>query len=261
MTSSRQPTDDKPWPASATSVRSVPAHVAIIMDGNNRWARERGLTGSRGHRAGVEALRAVIQRAGDWGVQTLSLFAFSSENWKRPAAEVNALMELFLLALKREVRKLHDRNVRLTVRGDIAGFSHAIRRQIQAAEELTAENSGMHLVIAANYGGHWDIACAARWLARRVTEGELSVDDIDVNAMDQALDVADVPAIDLCIRTSGEQRLSNFMLWQLAYAELHFSPLLWPDFDAAAFDQAMVAFNQRKRRFGMTDQQVEVQGA
>ena len=241
---------------------SVPSHVAIIMDGNNRWARARGLSGARGHRAGVEAVRAVIQRAAERGVETLSLFAFSSENWKRPASEVNALMELFLMALKREVKKLHERNIRLSIIGEQRGFSHAIQKHIQRAESLTANNTGMHLVIAANYGGQWDLAQAARRLAEQAVAGEISPAAIDEQHMDQAMGGSTyVPPIDLCIRTSGEQRLSNFMLWQLAYAELHFSPLLWPDFQADAFDEALADFCRRQRRFGMTDEQLEAQGA
>ncbi|MGM0521604.1 MAG: polyprenyl diphosphate synthase [Pseudomonadota bacterium] len=234
----------------------IPPHVAIIMDGNNRWARARGLSGVRGHRAGVEAVRGVIRRAVECEVKTLSLFAFSSENWKRPATEVNALMELFLMALKREVKKLHERNIRLTILGEREGFSHAIQKHIQRAEMLTGENTGMHLVIAANYGGQWEIARAARKLAQQVADGELTADEVDETRLDQTLHASQVPPVDLCIRTSGEQRLSNFMLWQLAYAELYFSPLLWPDFDADAFDAALADFSQRKRRFGMTDEQL-----
>lgn len=239
----------------------VPSHVAIIMDGNNRWAKARGLTGSRGHRAGVEAVRNVIRRAAERQVGTLSLFAFSSENWKRPAAEVNALMELFLMALKREVKKLHERDIRLTILGERQGFSHAIQKHIQRAEDMTAGNQGMHLVIAANYGGQWEITCAARQLAQQVADGEIAPEEIDEARMNETMGIQHVPPVDLCIRTSGEQRLSNFMLWQLAYAELYFSPLLWPDFDAEAFDQALQAFGHRQRRFGMTDQQIEAQGA
>lgn len=263
MTSPQLP-GQRPDDANAMEVEqdSLPSHVAIIMDGNNRWARARGLSGARGHRAGVEAVRAVIQRAAERGVQTLSLFAFSSENWKRPATEVNALMELFLMALKREVKKLHERNIRLSIIGEQRGFSHAIQKHIQRAESLTANNTGMHLVIAANYGGQWDIAKAARRLAEQAVAGEISPSAIDEVQMDQAMGGgAYIPPIDLCIRTSGEQRLSNFMLWQLAYAELHFSPLLWPDFHAEAFDDALADFCRRQRRFGMTDEQLEAQGA
>ncbi|MBZ5487054.1 di-trans,poly-cis-decaprenylcistransferase [Halomonas aquamarina] len=254
-----QPSDASTPPLTAGEV--MPSHVAIIMDGNNRWARARGLSGVRGHRAGVEAVRAVIQRAAERQVKTLSLFAFSSENWRRPAAEVNALMELFLMALKREVKKLNERNIRLSIIGEQRGFSHAIQKYIHRAEALTADNTGMHLVIAANYGGQWDIARAAQTLAEQVAEGKLKPDEIDEACFDDAMGSRNVPPIDLCIRTSGEQRLSNFMLWQLAYAELHFSPLLWPDFGAEALDVALNDFCKRRRRFGMTDQQIEAQGA
>ncbi|MBF8222675.1 polyprenyl diphosphate synthase [Halomonas sp. 328] len=239
----------------------TPRHVAIIMDGNNRWAKARGLSGVRGHHAGVESVRAVIRRAAERGVETLTLFAFSSENWKRPPAEVSALMELFLLALKREVRKLHEHDIRLSVIGERSAFSPSIQKHVARAEALTAENRGLHLVIAANYGGRWDIASAARRLAERVQAGELAPAEIDEAALEREISLADDAPVDLCIRTSGEQRISNFLLWQLAYAEFHFSPLLWPDFDAAAFDLALDDFARRLRRFGMTDEQIEAQGA
>ncbi|WP_355659539.1 polyprenyl diphosphate synthase [Halomonas salifodinae] len=239
----------------------TPRHVAIIMDGNNRWAKARGLSGIRGHHAGVESVRAVIRRAAERGVETLTLFAFSSENWKRPPAEVSALMELFLLALKREVRKLHEHDIRLSVIGERSAFSPSIQKHVARAEALTAENRGLHLVIAANYGGRWDIASAARRLAERVQAGELAPAEIDEAALEREISLAEDAPVDLCIRTSGEQRISNFLLWQLAYAEFHFSPLLWPDFDAAAFDLALDDFARRLRRFGMTDEQIEAQGA
>lgn len=239
----------------------VPRHVAIIMDGNNRWARSRGLSGVRGHRAGVESVRAVIRRAAERGVKTLTLFAFSSENWKRPAGEVNALMELFLMALKREVKKLHQHDIRLTIIGEREGFSAAIQQQITRAEALTHENRGLHLMIAANYGGRWDIAMAARRLAARVEAGELTPAAIDERALDDEIGLISAPPVDLCIRTSGEQRISNFLLWQLTYSELYFSPLLWPDFDADAFDEAIDDFCQRERRFGLTREQIEAHGA
>jgi len=239
----------------------LPRHVAIIMDGNNRWARARGMSGVRGHHAGVEAVRAVIRRAAERGIKTLTLFAFSSENWKRPANEVSALMELFLLALKREVKKLHRHGIRLSVIGDRSGFSASIQKHIDAAETLTRDNTGLHLVVAANYGGRWDIAGAARDLARRVAAGELDPEAIDEQALDQAISLAGDAPVDLCIRTSGEKRISNFLLWQMAYAELHFTPVLWPDFDGVAFDRALADFQGRQRRFGMTDEQIEAQGA
>ena len=239
----------------------MPRHVAIIMDGNNRWARARGLSGVRGHRAGVEAVRAVIRRAAERGIDTLTLFAFSSENWRRPEAEVRALMELFLIALKREVRKLHDNDIRLSVIGDRTAFSASIQTYIEKAETLTRANRRMHLVIAANYGGRWDIAGAARRLAERAVAGELEPAAIDEYRLQETLCLGDQPPVDLCIRTSGEQRISNFLLWQMAYAELYFTPLLWPDFDGDAFDQAVDDFRRRQRRFGMTDEQIEAPGA
>jgi undecaprenyl diphosphate synthase len=240
----------------------LPRHLAIIMDGNNRWARARGMSGVRGHHAGVEAVRAVIRRAAERGIETLTLFAFSSENWKRPKAEVSALMELFLLALKREVNKLHDNGIRLSVIGDRGAFSEAIQAHIARAEAKTRDNTRMHLVIAANYGGRWDIASAARRLGERVAAGELDPAAIDERALDDETCLAGDAPVDLCIRTSGEQRVSNFLIWQMAYAELYFTPVLWPDFDGAALDAALEDFRRRQRRFGMTDEQVEArQGA
>ncbi|ALM51343.1 polyprenyl diphosphate synthase [Halomonas huangheensis] len=239
----------------------LPRHVAVIMDGNNRWARARGMSGVRGHHAGVEAVRAVIRRAAERHIETLTLFAFSSENWKRPVAEVNALMELFLMALKREVKKLHQHDIRLSVIGDTTGFSSAIQKHIREAEALTRDNGGLRLVIAANYGGQWDIVRAARHLAEQAASGELDPAQIDEQTFAQQLNLTDVAPVDLCIRTSGERRISNFLLWQLAYAELYFTSVLWPDFDGDAFDDALEDFCQRKRRFGMTDEQLEAQGA
>lgn len=245
----------------ALAMSSVPRHVAIIMDGNNRWARARGLSSAQGHRAGVESLRSVIRRAAELGVGTLTLFAFSSENWRRPSAEVSALMELFMLVLKREVKKLDDNGIRLSIIGDRRRFSSSLQKQMARAEAQTRDNPGLHLVVAANYGGRWDIAQASRRLARRVADGELAPEEIDETLLDGEICLAGEPAVDLCIRTSGEQRISNFLLWQLAYAELVFSPQLWPDFDAAAFDAALEDFQQRQRRFGMSQQQVEAHGA
>ncbi|MCE9664143.1 polyprenyl diphosphate synthase [Halomonas sp. M5N1S17] len=258
MTSAQ--TQDSQVPPSAPG-GDVPRHVAIIMDGNNRWARARGLSGVRGHRAGVEAVRAVIRRAAERGVETLTLFAFSSENWRRPEAEVRALMELFLIALKREVKKLHANGIRLSVIGDRSAFSPSIQKYIVRAEALTRDNTRMHLVVAANYGGHWDIAGAARRLAERAATGELDPADITEKSVQDELCLAQEAPVDLCIRTSGEQRISNFLLWQMAYAELYFTPLLWPDFDGEALDLAIDDFRRRQRRFGMTDEQIEAQGA
>ncbi|WP_110686236.1 polyprenyl diphosphate synthase [Salinicola aestuarinus] len=245
----------------AQAMPSMPRHVAIIMDGNNRWARARGLSSAQGHRAGVESLRAVIRCAVQRRIEALTLFAFSSENWRRPSAEVSALMELFMLVLKREVKKLHENDIRLSIIGDRQRFSSSLQRQMEKAEVLTQDNGGLHLIVAANYGGRWDIAGAAQRLAQRVADGELAPAAIDEAALNDEVCLHGEPPVDLCIRTSGEQRISNFLLWQLAYAEFVFSPELWPDFDAAAFDAAMDAFQGRQRRFGMTQQQIEVSGA
>lgn len=234
-----------------------PRHVAIIMDGNNRWAKARGQSGIRGHHAGVEAVRAVIRRAAEQQIETLTLFAFSSENWRRPPAEVEALMQLFQLALQREVKKLHRYGIRLSVIGDREGLPSVVRKHIDRAETLTADNTRLHLVIAANYGGQWDITCAARRLAQRVARGEMLARDVDEHSLGASMSLAEDAPVDLCIRTSGEQRISNFMLWQMAYAELYFTPVLWPDFGADAFDAALLDFAGRKRRFGRTDDQVE----
>ncbi|WP_106478951.1 polyprenyl diphosphate synthase [Phytohalomonas tamaricis] len=239
----------------------APRHVAIIMDGNNRWAKARGLSGIRGHHAGVESVRAVIQRAAERKLEAVTLFAFSSENWKRPSQEVSALMELFIIALRREINRLHRNGIRLSIIGERERLPNSLQKAIGKAEALTRDNSGLHLIIAVNYGGRWDIAQAAKRLAERVERGQLAAADIDEARFDSEMRIDDVPDVDLCIRTSGEQRISNFLLWRMAYAELYFSPLYWPDFGVEAFDEALEAFSQRKRRFGMTDEQVEVQGA
>lgn len=245
----------------AVAPSSVPRHVAIIMDGNNRWARARGLSSAQGHRAGVESLRAVIRRAAERRVETLTLFAFSSENWRRPSAEVGALMELFMLVLKREVKKLHENDIRLTIIGERRRFSTSLQKQMGRAEALTRDNPGMHLVVAANYGGRWDIAQAARRLSQRVADGQIAPDEIDEKMLDREICLSHEAPVDLCIRTSGEQRISNFLLWQMAYAEFVFAQELWPDFDGDAFDAALLSYQQRQRRFGMSQQQIEVQGA
>ena len=248
----------------STKIEMAPSaarHVAIIMDGNNRWAKAKGLSGIRGHYAGVDAVRATIRRAAERGVEVLTLFAFSSENWKRPTHEVNALMELFVLALRREVSKLMNHNIRLSVIGDCSRFSALIQKLIAKAEARTRDNTGLHLVVAANYGGRWDITQAARRLAEQVERGELTAADISEQRLGEQVCLAQLPEVDLCIRTSGEERISNFLLWQMAYAELYFTSCYWPDFDAAAFDKALNVFAQRTRRFGMTNEQVEVSGA
>lgn len=225
-------------------------HVAIIMDGNRRWARERGLSAISGHRQGVENVREVLQCCRDHGVDILSLFAFSSENWSRPQSEVNALMALFVKYIQNEVSKLSDEGVRLRVIGARERFSNAVCRQIEHAESLTREGD-FDLVLAVDYGGRWDITNAARALAEKVRDGELSVDQIDEGAVSDMLCTADFPAPDLCIRTAGEQRISNFLLWQMAYTELYFADCYWPDFGREEFFAAAEAYSKRQRRFGV----------
>lgn len=210
-----------------------------------------------GHRAGVEAVRGIVEACARRGIEVLTLFAFSSENWRRPQKEVGLLMDLFLTALKREVGKLHKNNVRLRIIGDRSAFDPRLQERIAAAEALTADNDGLVVVVAANYGGRWDISEAARALARQVAAGKLAPEDIDEARMHEHLSLADLPEPDLFIRTGGEQRVSNFLLWQLAYTEFYFTDVLWPDFSAAEFDKALASFAKRQRRFGRTGEQVE----
>jgi undecaprenyl diphosphate synthase len=229
----------------------VPRHVAIIMDGNNRWARRHGLPGPAGHRAGVEAVRGVLQACRDNGVEILTLFAFSSENWGRPRTEVRALLALFSRYLRREVRSLHKDGVRLRFIGQRGRFSDPLQRLMCRAEELTRDNREATMVIAVDYGGQWDIAQAARTMAQEVRDGRLRIDDIDVERMDSYISAADLPRPDLCIRTGGDARISNFMLWQFAYSELYFTNTLWPDFGELEFARALADYSRRERRFGL----------
>jgi undecaprenyl diphosphate synthase len=228
----------------------VPRHVAIIMDGNGRWARKRFMPRVAGHSRGVESVRAVIRSCIERGVSYLTLFAFSSENWRRPADEVSFLMQLFMRSLKKEVARLHENGIRFRVIGDLSRFDDALVRMIREAEDMTRDNTTLHLTIAANYGGRWDILQAAN---AAVAAG---VAQLDEAALSPHLSMAFAPEPDLFIRTGGEQRISNFLLWQLAYTELYFTDTLWPDFDAAAFDGALASFAQRERRFGRTSEQL-----
>jgi undecaprenyl diphosphate synthase len=236
---------------------ALPRHIAIIMDGNGRWAKKRFLPRHAGHRAGVDAVRRTVSRCGELGVEVLTLFAFSSENWRRPSQEVNLLMQLFMNALKREMQALHRNQVRLHIIGDRTAFNPELQALIADAEHLTQDNQGLRLVIAANYGGHWDIAQAVRQLAQQVATGELDSQAIDNRHIAAHLSLAGLPNPDLFIRTGGEQRISNFLLWQLAYTELFFSEVLWPDFNQAELERAITAFASRQRRFGQTGEQVE----
>jgi len=243
-------------PVAQVADSRVPRHVAIIMDGNGRWARARHLPRTAGHKRGVEAVRRTIEACARRGVEALTLFAFSSENWKRPDEEVSGLMELFVTALERELPSLLENNIRLCFIGAREAFPERLQARIAEAETRTAEATGLRVVVAANYGGRWDIAQAARHLAERVQAGELAAADITPEALDQALSTAGLPDPDLFIRTGGEHRVSNFLLWQMAYAELWFTDVLWPDFDAQHLEVAIAAFAGRERRFGMTGEQL-----
>ncbi len=230
----------------------VPRHIAIIMDGNGRWAKRRLMPRVAGHRKGVEALRGVIRACAERGVSHLTVFAFSSENWRRPQEEVSLLMELFMRALENEVARLHENDIRFRVVGDLSGFSERIQSLIRDAEALTRNNARLTFTVAANYGGRWDIVQAVK----KLMASSVAPEAVNEAALAQHLSMADLPEPDLFIRTGGEQRISNFLLWQLAYTELYFTDAPWPDFDAVALDAAIASFRTRERRFGCTSEQV-----
>ncbi|MBI3434972.1 MAG: isoprenyl transferase [Proteobacteria bacterium] len=228
----------------------VPHHVAIIMDGNGRWAAQRGLPRHEGHRRGVEALRRTVRAAGEMGIGVLTIFSFSAENWSRPATEVRELMALLRRFIRHDLAELHRNNVRVRVIGEREGLEADICRLLEEAEQLTRDNSGLVLVVAFNYGARQEIARAARQLAADVAAGRLEISAITAERFSVYLDAHDIPDPDLIIRTSGEQRLSNFLLWQAAYSELVFVPVHWPDFDRHALQGAIADFQRRERRFG-----------
>lgn len=236
---------------------SDPRHIAIIMDGNGRWARERNAHRTEGHRAGIRATQAIIEACAHRRIEVLTLFAFSSENWRRPESEIRVLLEMFLRTLRSEIDKLADNDIRLRFIGDRRGFSKALRSEMTRAEESTWANNGMELVIAANYGGRWDIAQAARSLAADAAAGHIDSNGIDTGEVSKRLSLADLPEPDLFIRTGGERRISNYLLWQLAYTELWFTERLWPDFDAHGLDEALAFYRGRERRFGRTAEQIQ----
>lgn len=242
--------------ASTDLVKKIPQHVAIIMDGNGRWAQLRGKSRVAGHKAGVESVRASVSTARKLGIKALTLFAFSSENWQRPEMEVSVLMDLFMFVLTREVKRLHKNDICFKVIGDINRFSDKLQQKILAAEALTANNSSMVLSVAANYGGRWDITNAAKKIASKVKQGEMEIDEIDEGSFNELTSLSALPELDLLIRTGGDYRISNFLLWQAAYAEFYFTDILWPDFDENQFDEALNVFDQRERRFGQTGEQV-----
>lgn len=235
-------------------VTDIPRHIAVIMDGNGRWAKRRLMPRIAGHRKGVEAVRDTVKNCVELGVEYLTLFAFSSENWRRPAEEVTLLMQLFVRALEQEISKLHDNGVRFRVIGDIAAFEPRLRQLITEAEALTAANERMTLTVAANYGGRWDILQALRKLLAANPQAADSWNDAD---LEPYLAMHYAPEPDLFIRTGGEQRISNFLLWQLAYSELYFTPTLWPDFNKKALHEAIHSYQQRERRFGRTSEQLQ----
>lgn len=228
----------------------IPRHIAIIMDGNGRWANKRGLLRFIGHKAGVDSLRRVVRYCGDHGVEVLSVFAFSSENWQRPKTEVFKLMALFRFSLKREVKSLHKANVKLRFIGDLTLLDGKLQQLIKDADELTKENTGLTFVTAFNYGGQWDICQAAKSLAQQVVSGDKTLEDFTPENLAANLSSSDLPDPDLFIRTSGEQRISNFLIWQLAYSELYFCDEHWPDFKEPQLEAAINAFRMRDRRFG-----------
>ena len=240
-------------------VDNVPRHVAIIMDGNGRWAQQRGKLRTFGHKAGVDAVRASVRLARKVGVESLTLFAFSSENWQRPQEEVSVLMKLFSLVLKSEVKKLNKNDIRLKVIGDINAFDSKLQEKIKQAEQLTANNKSLTLNIAANYGGRWDIINATRQLVEKAKNGQLNAESINEEMFNEHVSTASVPELDLLIRTGGDHRVSNFLLWQCAYAEFYFTDVLWPDFDEVVFTEAIKDFANRQRRFGLTGAQIMTQ--
>ncbi len=246
-----------PEPQGKDVAQPPPRHIAIIMDGNGRWAAAHSKPRHAGHRAGVRAARAVTRACAEAGVEVLTLFAFSSENWQRPAEEVNSLMRLFVEVLQREVNELHANGIQLRFIGAREQLPEILRKRIAAAEAKTAGNSRMTLALAVAYGGRWDIVQAARRVAVKVRTGDLEPADIDEAVLGRHMSLTGLPPLDLLIRTGGEQRVSNFLLWDLAYTEIFFTPALWPQFDAAELSRAMDFFRQRQRRFGRTADQIE----
>lgn len=232
-------------------------HVCIIMDGNGRWAKKRFMPRFAGHKAGLSTVRKIVSSCVEQKLEVLTIFAFSSENWRRPEKEVGLLMELFATALTREVKKLHDNNIQLRIIGDLSAFSDKIKGLIDEAIALTANNDGLVLNVAANYGGRWDIMQATQQIAREVSAGKLQADDVNEAVIEQHLCLNGLPEPDLFIRTGGEKRISNFILWQLAYCEFYFTDVLWPDFNKKIFLDAINSFHARQRRFGRTGEQLQ----
>jgi undecaprenyl diphosphate synthase len=243
--------------ANSQNTLRPPRHVAIIMDGNGRWAKKRHLPRIAGHKAGIEAVREIVKACAEKKIEVLTLFAFSSENWRRPVEEVSYLMQLFVTALQNEGKKLHEQDIQLRVIGDCSRLDEKLRQQIATVEKLTEKNNGLKLLLAANYGGQWDITQAVQQLAVEIEQGTISSQAITTDLIQTKLSFTDLPDPDLFIRTSGEQRISNFILWQLAYTELYFTDVLWPDFTIDEFEKALAFFANRERRFGYTSEQLK----
>ena len=236
--------------------QNIPRHIAIVLDGNGRWARAKHRPRFMGHKKGVEAVREIVKACGALKVECLTLFAFSSENWKRPEEEIKSLMSLFMLALDREAKSMARNNVKLQIIGDLSFFSEKLQVKIKHVEELTAHCNGLQLIVAANYGGRWDITQAAKSLAKKVASGEMDANLISEDDISSQLTTAGLPDPDLFIRTGGDKRISNFLIWQMAYAELYFTDVLWPDFNEDELHKAITDYSSRQRRFGKTSEQV-----
>ncbi len=243
--------------ALSSEVDSLLKHVAIIMDGNGRWAKKRGLPRIAGHRAGVKTLQDIVNFSAKQDIEVLTVYAFSKENWKRPRTEVSMLMELFTSSLQQRIKELHDNNVRLRFIGDLSIFPEKLRRSMNETESLTANNSGLKFVIAMNYGGRWDITNAFIQLNKKIKDKEIHLEDIDETLIGEYISLSDLPEPDLFIRTGGEMRISNYLLWQLAYTELYFDDCLWPEFGTERFKKALDWYAGRERRFGLTSEQIE----
>lgn len=235
---------------------SLPGHIAIIMDGNGRWANERGLPRAAGHKAGIKTLRDIVKYCAGENVQVLTVYAFSSENWRRPEKEVGFLMELFVMALEDEINELHQNQVNIRFIGDLSRFPAKLQNSIDSSIALTSENTGLKLRVAANYGGQWDITQASKKIAAAVQAGEVSISDVDEELFASHLSMSELPDPDLFIRTGGEKRISNYLLWQLAYTEMYFTDIFWPDFSPDKLQEACAWYSGRQRRFGRISEQV-----
>lgn len=239
-------------------LNNIPRHIAIIMDGNGRWAKQNDKARIYGHHAGVEAVRNVVEACTELGVQYLTLYAFSTENWKRPEAEVNALIELLVRTIRKETPELNKNNVRISMIGDGHSLPEACVREMEEAKKITAQNTGLNLVLALSYSGRWEITHAMQSIAAKVEAGEMRVNEIDDRVISAHLNTAGIPDPELLIRTSGEYRISNFLLWQTAYAEYYFTETLWPDFDRNELIKALLDYQKRERRFGKTTEQIQI---